>query len=85
LIRLEQAPSNTQLEEWTRRFPDILVGGPIARAELPTEDQEDPFLTQLHGISLRFNRKSFARLREFIDTLNAATADATMTRGLDQA
>jgi uncharacterized protein (TIGR00730 family) len=73
LIRLENAPTEHQLETWSSRFADIIDSGAIQRTELPEEDQEDRLLRQLHGISFRFNRTELARLRELIDAINMWT------------
>jgi uncharacterized protein (TIGR00730 family) len=74
LIRLERAPTDAQLEEWNRRFEDIMTSGEIRRTDLPSEDLEDPLLVQLHGISFRFDRRKTVRLRQLIDCLNGVTA-----------
>jgi uncharacterized protein (TIGR00730 family) len=78
LIRLENEPSVEDLERWTHDFGDMLKSGAIVKTELPPEEREDPLLSHLHAISLRFNRQNFARLRELIDTLNGRGQ-----RGLD--
>jgi uncharacterized protein (TIGR00730 family) len=70
LIRLERRPTEEQLERWSGEFADIIDKGGINRAALPEEDREDRLLAPLHGISLRFDRKSTARLRELIDAIN---------------
>jgi uncharacterized protein (TIGR00730 family) len=75
LIRLETPATDGQLADWGARFDDIIVGGDIRRSDLTPEDLEDPLLQQLHGISLNFNRKSFARLRELIDAINGRVAE----------
>jgi hypothetical protein len=73
LIRLLNEPTTEQLETWSREFSDIITDGGISKAEMPPEEREDPLLADLHAISLRFTRKSFARLRELIDALNGGT------------
>ncbi len=70
LIRLVDEPTPGELETWSREFSDIIVDGGISKSEMPPEEREDPLLADLHAISLRFTRKSFARLRELIDALN---------------
>lgn len=70
LIRLLKEPTAGQIESWSRDFSDIIADGGISRAEMPPEDRDDPLLADLHAISMRFTRKSFARLRELIDVLN---------------
>lgn len=73
LIRLEKPATDEQLADWSGRFADIAEGG-VIRAGLTPEDIADPFLQQLHGVSLKFNRRSFARLRELIDAMNGRVA-----------
>jgi uncharacterized protein (TIGR00730 family) len=70
LMRLDRAATDEQLADWGGRFADIVGDAGIRRSDLTPEDLEDPLLQQLHGISMRFNRKSFARLRELIDAIN---------------
>ena len=70
LIRLEQPPDDGQLDDWSRRFADILTGGKIERSDPPPEDAEDPLLAHLHCVQFSFTRTSFARLRELIDAMN---------------
>ena len=70
LIRLERSPADSQLDDWSRRFGDIILTGRIERAEQPAEDRQDPLLAHLHCVQLAFSRASFARLRELIDAVN---------------
>lgn len=70
LIRLEREPSDADLEAWAGEFADTLSDGAITRMDLPEEDQEDPIYSQLFGVGFKFNRRSFARLRELIDRMN---------------
>jgi hypothetical protein len=74
LMRLERPVTDDQLAEWGHRFSDIVGEGGILRSGLTPEDLEDPLLQQLHGISMQFNRRSFARLRELIDAINGRVA-----------
>ncbi len=73
LMRLEHTPTDEQLEGLGHQFQDIVSDGGITRTELPAEDREDPLLNQLHGVTMRFNRRSFSRLRELIDAINGRT------------
>lgn len=73
LIRLEEPATDEQLADWSGRFADIAESG-VIRTGLTPEDLADPFLQQLHGVSLKFNRRSFARLRELIDAMNGRVA-----------
>ncbi len=81
LIRLEQPPDDEQLDDWSRRFTDILTGGKIERSVPPPEDTQDPLLTHLHCIEFAFTRTSFARLRELIDAVNERAGGAVDRSG----
>ncbi len=70
LIRLEREPSPGEMQAWAHEFSDMLDDGTITRMDLPEEDQEDPIYSLLFGVGFRFNRRSFARLRELIDRMN---------------
>jgi uncharacterized protein (TIGR00730 family) len=70
LVRLQKEPSEADLSRWSEDFAGMLGGGVIRRTGLPAEDLEDPLVAELHGIRLPFDRRSTARLREFIDTVN---------------
>ena len=76
LLRLEKRPTEKQLDLWSSEFSDIIEVGKIRNVELPEEDQEDRLLTQLHGISMRFDLKSTARLRELINAINGIGGSA---------
>jgi uncharacterized protein (TIGR00730 family) len=75
LIRLEHPATEGQLVDWNRRFGDITISGGIRRTKLPAEDLEDPLRMQLHGISLRFDRRKTVRLRQLIDCINGRSRD----------
>jgi hypothetical protein len=79
LIRLQSEPTTAEIEAWSREFSDIIVDGAISKAEMPPEEREDPLLADLHAISLRFTRKSFARLRDLIDALNDRRREPSTT------
>jgi uncharacterized protein (TIGR00730 family) len=70
VIRLEAAPTAEEVAELSARFADV-VAGPIEAltAPLPAERHSDDF-PDMPRIALRFNRVSYARLRDLIDELN---------------
>lgn len=70
LIRLEHPPEDRQLDDWSRKFADIISTGRIERSEPPIEDAQEPLLAHLQCVQLAFTRRSFARLRELIDAMN---------------
>ena len=70
VLRLNQAPDETQLAKFNEEFADILVSGrieviPPTDAEVADEDSLEAERVELH-----FDRRSFGRLRRFIDALN---------------
>lgn len=70
VLRLNQAPDDAQLAEFNEEFADILVSGrieviPPTDAEVADEDSLEAERLELH-----FDRRSFGRLRRFIDALN---------------
>ena len=76
VLRLQTAPSETQLEEINRRFSEILsegqfhVGGPLA-------EEDEPELAHLSRLIFRFNRRSLGRLRQLIDFWNTGDASSS--------
>lgn len=68
VLRLERPVSDSTLEQINSEFGDIVTGGRIEqRAALPAENGEYPEKPRL---KLRFDRRSFGRLRRLIDTVN---------------
>ena len=70
VIRLQSRPTEAEISQLSEQFADI-VNGPIRLLEgpLPAERRGDDFPT-LPRIALRFDRLSYARLRQLIDELN---------------
>lgn len=71
VIRLRHKPSDADLAKLSEEFADICKTGAIehaepARSEIETNDELDK-----HRISLRFDRMRHARMRQFINALNA--------------
>jgi uncharacterized protein (TIGR00730 family) len=70
VLRLHHAPDDDQLEALNVEFADIVARGRIERiAPTPPEIAGDDHL-DLERVALRFDRRSWARLRELIDRLN---------------
>ncbi|HET9077797.1 MAG TPA: LOG family protein [Acidimicrobiales bacterium] len=71
VLRLESRPTEEEVAELSERFADIMTGG-IRRLDgpLPAERRSDDF-PELPRVGLRFDRFSYARLRQLIDALNA--------------
>ncbi|HZT67663.1 MAG TPA: TIGR00730 family Rossman fold protein [Acidimicrobiales bacterium] len=79
VLRVRRVPDPDHLAELSRRFADICVSGGItARDPLPAEVRSDDHL-DLARLTLRFNHRSYGRLRRLIDAINQvpeAPADA---------
>ena len=70
VIRLNHSPSPSMIDKLNQTFVDILNEGEIAQTEPSPEEADDPDILYLPRLSVPFNRKDFARLRELIDTIN---------------
>ncbi len=70
VLRLTTAPTPAEVSDLSERFSDV-VDGPIRLLEgpLPAERRSDDF-PELPRVALRFDRVSYARLRQLIDALN---------------
>ncbi len=71
MIRLRRSLSKQELEQLNMSFADILLSGQIEPSPLLPEEKDDAQLGALARIQLDFNRRSFGRLRQFIDTINS--------------
>ena len=70
VLRLEHAPDDETLHALSDTFTDILAGGAIERVDpFPPEINDDDALDK-ERIALHFDRASYGRLRQLIDTLN---------------
>jgi hypothetical protein len=75
VLRVQTAPSKAELVDLNRRFGDIVTSGRIRFASpLPPERAGADHL-ELPRLALRFDKFSFARLRELIDALNECVGD----------
>jgi hypothetical protein len=70
VIRLEAKPTDAEVAALSQEFADA-VRGPIRNldAPLPAERRSEDF-PDLARVAMRFDRVSYARLRELIDALN---------------
>ena len=71
VIRLRRPLTRQELEHLTYSFADILGAGGIEETFMLPEEEEDPEIKDLARIQLGFNRRSFGRLRQLIDAINA--------------
>jgi hypothetical protein len=70
VLRLERLPDDETLAALSAEFADIVVSGRIRATEpLPPERSSGAHL-ELPRVALRFDKFSYARLRELIDKLN---------------
>ena len=68
-------PTAALLDRLNTEFADIVVTGRIESVETHPHEMNDPHLVDLPRIALRFNRRSFGRLRQMIDVINEELAD----------
>ncbi len=71
VIRLRHAPSASALEALNEDFSSMIVGPPVRIIPPLPEEIEDEEHLEFSRIAFGFDRKSYGRLREFIDRLNA--------------
>ncbi len=73
VLRLQLAPTASELKSLARRFKDIIVSGTIRSVPpLPPERAGRDFL-ELPRIAFRFDRLHYGRLRMLIDAVNECT------------
>ncbi|HZD24604.1 MAG TPA: TIGR00730 family Rossman fold protein [Acidimicrobiia bacterium] len=70
ILRLRQAPNDTELVALNQEFADIVTEGRIERAEPNAAEVEDGDALDKDRISFYFDRRHFGRLRQLIDRLN---------------
>ena len=75
VIRLTHAPTPELIESLNTNFADIVVAGAFEAIDATSSEQNDDDFVHLHRIAFEFNRRHFARLRQLIDALNAATLE----------
>ena len=79
VLRVRRAPEGDALERLNADFKDILTQGAIEVDEaMPLEADEAPGLAR---VSLHFNRRDRARLRQLIDRLNDLVVDEASAPG----
>ena len=60
------------VEQLNVDFGDIVKAGTIAQCDALEEEDDEPELGMLPRLMFRHRRRSFGRLRQFIDAVNAA-------------
>ena len=71
VIRLQHAPSPTGIAALNEDFAEIIKGDSVQVIPTTADEKEDDDFPDLPRIAFGFDRKSYGRLREFIDRLNA--------------
>ena len=70
VIRLERRPTEAEAEELSERFADIAAGPLSVLDRPPAAERRAEQFPDLARVALRFDRVSYARLRDLIDALN---------------
>ncbi len=70
VLRLQHAPSDEELARLSEEFADIIERGAIQRFEPTAVEVRDDDHVDLDRVALWFDRRSWPRLRELIDSLN---------------
>jgi hypothetical protein len=70
VLRMQQAPSPERIDALNAEFPDILASGRIEPAATSKAEINDDDVPDLARLRMRFDRRSYSRLRELIDRLN---------------
>lgn len=71
VLRLKHGPSPTALAALNEDFADIATGAPFKVIEPTPEERDDEEALELPRLAFGFDRKSYGRLRELIDRINA--------------
>ena len=70
LIRIRTAPTEAQLTDLNDRFADIVTKGEIESVDPTPPEIKDGDSLDDARVALYFNRRSYGRLRQFVDSLN---------------
>jgi uncharacterized protein (TIGR00730 family) len=70
LLRVAHAPDDALLATVNRDFADIVTKGSIERSDATPREIEEGDVPELPRVRLRFDRRSWSRLRQLIDALN---------------
>lgn len=70
VLRMLHAPGGADLVALNRDFADIVVKGEIAKIDATPAEVADDDGVGLERLAFRFDRRSWARVRELIDALN---------------
>ena len=73
VLRVQTAPSRTELADLNRRFADIVTRGTIRSATAFPPERSSNDHPELPRLALRFDKWHFARLRQLINAVNECT------------
>ncbi|MAT72941.1 MAG: TIGR00730 family Rossman fold protein [Planctomycetaceae bacterium] len=71
VFRLNQRLTDEQLATVNEQYADILADGAFAQRDALKEEADDTTVAELPRLVFHFNRRSYGRLRQLIDALNA--------------
>ena len=81
VIRLRHIPTAAQVEALNDDFGDILVDGNVEMTEASEHEISDDDALECSRIRLHFDRRSYGRLREFVNTLNGFVYESPGSTG----
>ncbi len=82
VVRVSRALPDDALKTMNREFADLLLeGGRFEQRDALPQEEEDPAIADLPRIVFPFRRRSFGRLRQWIDFVNQAGAAAAPPNG----
>lgn len=84
VVRLQHAVTDEVLDGLHDSFSDLLVEGKFERLDGPLEvESDEPHTASLHRLAFPFDRKSYGRLRQMVDWINAKVDPANGSNGSD--
>ncbi len=76
VLRLNSPLDPGHLDRLSQRYPDIVTGGGLEAIDATQPELDDGDHPELPRIALRFDRRSYGRLRQLVDEINSAPAGA---------
>ena len=73
VLRLHREVGDEELESLNDRFGHILAKGRFERIDATEAERRDDDHLELHRLAFRFDKRSWAGVRQMIDALNAAS------------
>lgn len=73
VLRVQKAPSKSELADLNRRFKDIVLRGTIRVTDAFPPERSTNDHPELPRLALRFDKWHYARLRQLIDAVNECT------------